>query len=150
MGCHYCQDLNPKDLVHQTKHWNILIADNQTYLGRCVVALKRHCEALSDLKKEEWDEFMQLVKMLEPSLKKTFNATMFNWTCLMNNAYSDKNPKPHVHWHFRPRYNHKVEFAGLVFEDLEFGHRYDGAKKREVSPEIQKKIILEIKNNLSL
>ena len=68
---------------------------------------------------------------------------------MMNDAYKDENPKPQVHWHCRPRYNHAVEFAGRAFEDPDFGHHY--SKKREedfVSKELLEKITEEIKNNL--
>ncbi|OGY79764.1 MAG: hypothetical protein A3B74_01835 [Candidatus Kerfeldbacteria bacterium RIFCSPHIGHO2_02_FULL_42_14] len=148
MTCLFCQKPNPIDFVHQTKYWNVFLAWDQTYLGRCIVALKRHCGDLAELKKEEYDEFIELVKRLESALRKSFDATMFNWTCLMNDAYQEKNPEPHVHWHFRPRYNHKVEIAGLVFEDLEFGHHYDRTKKREISEVAKKTIVSKIKENL--
>jgi len=51
------------------------------------------------------------------SLKKSFGTTMFNWVCLMNDAYKSKNPKPQVHFHLIPRYKNKVEFAGKRFVD---------------------------------
>ncbi len=113
-----------------------------------MVILKRHSGDLAKLKKEEWEEFIELVKKLESALRKSFDASMFNWTCLMNGAYQEKNPKPHVHWHFRPRYGHKVEIANLVFEDLEFGHHYDRTKKREISEKVRNIIISKIKENL--
>ena len=111
------------------------------------MTLKRHCGDLAELKKEELLDFLEVVRNLESALKKAFGAVMFNWTCLMNNAYQAKIPQPHVHWHFKPRYDKKVKFAGLVFEDLEFGHHYS-REEIKVSDIIQKKIIEKIKNNL--
>jgi len=73
---------------------------------------------------------------------------MFNWTCLMNGAYKNNPPDPHVHWHARPRYSKPVVFEGIEFEDKEFGHHYARHTDREVSTEIFKKIINEIQNNL--
>ncbi len=66
----------------------------------------------------------------------------------MNDAYKKSPPKPHIHWHFRPRYDRKVEFAGLLFEDPEFGSHYDKNRTLEVSDETKKKIIEKIKENL--
>lgn len=103
---------------------------------------------MADLKKEEWLDFAMLVKNLESSMKKAFHATMFNWACLMNNAYREKNPEPHVHWHFKPRYNHKVNFAGTTFEDPEFGEHYSRERKQKVSREVEVKIIEAIRKNL--
>ena len=67
----------------------------------------------------------------------------------MNNAYKDKNPKPQVHWHFRPRYKNKVEFAGEVFEDKEFAAHYERKTDRKLSREVRMKIIKKIRENLS-
>lgn len=135
-------------LIYQTKFWKIDLSDNQYYLGRCYVSLKRQCPALSQLSKEEILDFLEIVKKLEPALKKAFGATMFNWTCLMSNAYKINPPNPHVHWHFMPRYNYKVEFEGLIFEDKEFAHHYDNNAKKQVSEELMKKIIKRIKESL--
>jgi diadenosine tetraphosphate (Ap4A) HIT family hydrolase len=135
-------------LIYQTKFWKIDLSDNQYYLGRCYVSLKRQCPALSQLTKEEMLDFFEIAKKLEPALKKAFGSTMFNWTCLMNNAYKSENPKPQVHFHFKPRYNHKVNFEGEVFEDKEFAHHYDHKAKKEVSEEIMRKIIEKIKANM--
>jgi diadenosine tetraphosphate (Ap4A) HIT family hydrolase len=85
---------------------------------------------------------------LESALRKTFDATMFNWTCLMNDAYKEKIPEPHVHWHFRPRYNHKVKVADLTFEDMEFGHHYDKNNEKKISEDIKKIIVSKIKEQL--
>ena len=142
--CIICQYLKKDIPIYETKYWRVVLASDQRYLGRCFVALKRHCGNLAELKKEEWLDFAELAKKLEAALKKAFDATMFNWTCLMNNAYQEAHPNPHVHWHFRPRYNHKVKFAGLIFEDEEFGHHYDNVKSKEISTETKNKIIEKI------
>lgn len=147
MPCLFCQKQNPADIVLQTKYWNVFLAYDQTYLGRCIVALNRHCGDLAELKREEWDEYIELVKKLESAMRRTFDATMFNWACLMNDTYQEQNPEPHVHWHFRPRYNHKVDIAGLIFEDLEFGYHYDKAKDRRISDDAKKIIVSKIKEN---
>lgn len=82
-----------------------------------------------------------------------FGAEMFNWGCLMNNAYKPEieKPYPHVHFHFRGRYRKSVKFAGELFVDEEFGHHYDRTKERHVSPAvfdaIRKRILEEIEKN---
>src|SRR3990170_4537805 len=67
---------------------------------------------------------------LESSFKKTFDARLFNWSCLMNNAFKEKPANPHVHWHLRPRYEKEVKFAGITFIDPEFGHHYTKGSER--------------------
>ncbi|MEK6820503.1 MAG: HIT family protein, partial [Nanoarchaeota archaeon] len=101
MECDSCTSIiENKNLIFETKYWKISLADNQYYLGRCIVGLKRHASSLSGLDAEEITNFLEVVKKLEYSLKKSFNATMFNWSCLMNHVYKDKKPNPHVHFHF--------------------------------------------------
>ena len=148
MKCDSCQKPNNDELIFETKFWKVIIASDQEYLGRCYVILKRHCGDLDELENSEWSDFTEVVKKLENALRKSFNATMFNWSCLMNNAYQNIPPNPHVHWHLRPRYDHKVEIEGLIFKDIEFGHHYDRIKKREISEDIKNKIVKKIRNSL--
>ena len=145
-------DLNLKEprLIYETKYWRVVLSENQDYLGRCVIILKRSCKNLSSLKKEEWKDFIKLVKLLESGLKKAFDATMFNWSCLMNDAYKSKTPNPSVHWHFRPRYNHEVKLANTTFKDPEFAHHYARERSILVSEKIRKIIISKIKDNLEI
>ena len=60
-------------------------------------------------------------KELERVCKKLFNSTMFNFACLMNNAYRD-NEKPHVHFHFIPRYNGERVILNKNYKDKHFGY----------------------------
>jgi diadenosine tetraphosphate (Ap4A) HIT family hydrolase len=120
-----------ENLVFETPYWKIILMDDQRYLGRFVIVLKRTCGDLAELNQEEILDFYEVIRKSEALLRKTFNATMFNWTCLMNDAYLDAVPKPQVHWHFRPRYNHLVEFAGEVFKDPNFAHHYLRAPEDE-------------------
>ena len=60
---------------------------------------------------------------LERIFKKLFNATMFNFACLMNNAYRD-NEKPHVHFHFIPRYKNQLNIFNKVYKDKHFGYNF--------------------------
>jgi len=147
--CENCKLLKEnKELIFETKYWKIILADNQYYLGRCYIALKRHALSLSELTKEEISDFLEVVKKIENSIKKAFKADMFNWSCLMNNAYKEEIPNPHVHWHFCPRYKNKVEFQEVIFEDKEFAHHYDNKKELFISQDIRKEIIAKIKENI--
>jgi diadenosine tetraphosphate (Ap4A) HIT family hydrolase len=134
--------------IYETDHWMVVLHINdQRYLGRCVVILKRHCPDLSNLTEAEWIDFADLVKTLEPALKHSFGATMFNWTFHMNNAYQETPAKPHVHCHFYPRYKESVAFQGISFQDNEFGEHYDRTKK-PVSPEVQKAIVKAVRQSI--
>ena len=155
MECKYFEklkDYNYGDLITEAEYWFILLAPDQKNLGTCVIALKRDSGDLAELSDDEWREFSKIVKVLEFALKNAFNATMFNWGCLMNSSYLKNPPDPHVHWHFIPRYREKIEFGGLTFKDPCFGSSTMKAKGgiRKVAEDIRMKIIEEIKANLKI
>lgn len=135
-----------QEIVLETQYWKIVLIPNQLYLGRSVLVLKRPCGDLADLSQTEVLDFFELVKKLQNALKLAFGATMFNWECLMNNAYLSNPAKPQVHWHFRARYKNTVEFGGQEFSDPNFGHHpindEDGKMlvPRELLGEISKEI----------
>ncbi len=146
--CEFCQIPGAYgDLIFETNHWLIYLAPSQRYLGTCVVVLKRHCENLRELNSDEWNDFSKIVEELEAALNKTFSPTLFNWSCYMNSAYRSDPPDPEVHWHVIPRYNYKIEFEGLNFEDPDFGY-IPQPIERKIPEDIMKKMINEIKRNL--
>lgn len=146
MNCEYCEELKEnKNLVFETNNWKVFLSKDQAYLGRCRIISKKHISELLKLNKEEWEDFHNIIKRLEKSLKKAFDAKMFNWTCMMNDAYLEKNPNPHIHWHFRPRYDKKIKILNVIFQDKEFGKHYDRARKQEISEKIMNEIIKKLK-----
>jgi diadenosine tetraphosphate (Ap4A) HIT family hydrolase len=143
------KERNYGDFIFETPYWVIFLAPNQSNIGTCVVALKRHYGTLNGLTDEEWLDFAKIVKQLEYSLKKAFNTTMFNWGALMNADYMKEKPDPHIHWHFIPRYRNIVKFENLIFDDKYFGSMQP-RPIREVPDSIRKKIIEKIKENMEI
>ena len=143
---------NYGDLIFETENWYIFLAPDQKNLGTCVIALKRNKGDLGKLNNEEWLEFSKIVENLQNAVKKAFNSVMFNWGCLMNSSYLKNPPNPHVHWHFIPRYNQKIEFEGLIFKDPCFGFSTMKSKEgvRKIPQDIRIKIIEKIKSNLMI
>jgi len=146
--CIGCQKVDDAYFIFNSIYWNILLSEDQHNLGRCIVSAKRHAPSLSEITSEELLDFHQVVKTLESSIKKAFGAEMFNWGCLMNDAYKNTPPNPHVHWHLRPRYNYPVKFSGITFNDTEFAHHYTRTEHLTVSSKVRKEIISEIKKYL--
>ena len=138
------------NLIFETEYWKVILLDNQYDLGRCILDIKRDVGTLRDLTSEEWEDLHRLIKKLENALIKAFGAEMFNWCCLMNNAYKPniKKPHPHVHFHLRGRYRKPVKFAGETFTDEEFGHHYNRNKEKQVSQKVFNKIAEKIKKVL--
>lgn len=87
--------------LYMGKYFEILFCDwSQEFLGDCIISSDK--------------EHGRLEKELERVCKKLFNATMFNFTCLMNDVYKD-NIKLHVHFHFVPRYKNKLKLFNKVY-----------------------------------
>ena len=103
--------------LYKGKYWKIIFGDwCQEFVGYCIISSDK--ETL-----EEWQELGQLEKELERVCKKVFGATMFNFACLMNNAYRD-NEKPHVHYHFVPRYKEPLMLFDKKYKDNHFGYNF--------------------------
>jgi len=137
-------------LIYEEKHWTVYLSPNQAYLGRCAVILNQHVEDMTDLTGEQWRNFAKVSGIMESAIRKAFNATLFNWSCLMNNAFLKKEPHPHVHWHMRPRYNGTRKFDGRVFDDREFGHHYDEKKNTSLDKISLQRIADAIKDSIGL
>lgn len=108
--------------LYQGKYWTVVFVKwSQEFIGDCIISNKK--ESLSELTTEEWIELGIIEKELERVCTKLFDATMFNFACLMNNAYKD-NETPHVHFHFIPRYKNTVTIFNKVYKDKHFGYNF--------------------------
>ncbi len=106
--------------LYQGKYWEVVYEEwCQEFPGQCIISSNK--ESLSALTNEEWIELGNIEKELERVCRKLFNATMFNFACLMNNAYRD-NEKPHVHFHFIPRYKEPLNLFNKTYKDRHFGY----------------------------
>lgn len=137
-------------LLHETKFWFVALAENQYYLGRSFIIAKGNARSLSELSREEFIDLKRVIDDMEGALRKTFGATYFNWTCLMNDAY-EADPlkvRKELHLHLWPRYEKMVKFDGLVYVDETFGDYYDKSKAK-ILPEASLQVIKkEITKNL--
>lgn len=131
---------SPEALLLGTRYWRVDLANNQAYLGRSIVSLNRHAGSLSEVATEEWLELKEIINRIESALKGMFNATAFNWTALMNDAYKAESPQPHVHFHIWPRYREAIDIHGELFNDPNFAHHYDKTAEHKVSEEMLKTI----------
>lgn len=108
--------------LYKGKCWEIVFGSwCQEFVGYCIISCNK--ESLSDLSDEDWTELGKIQRELERVCKKIFGATMFNLCCLMNNAYRD-NEKPHVHFHFIPRYKNELNLFNKTYRDRHFGYNF--------------------------
>src|SRR5262245_42007702 len=112
MSCELCTASNA-DLA-SFRHWRVLLAREQNYLGKCILALKRHEEDFLALTDAERDEMWEAAGALRDALARCFAPDRFNYQVLGNSV-------PHIHMHLTPRYRSQREFAGLTFTDQHWG-----------------------------
>lgn len=146
--CEICEILATQNggqdcVLLETDLWRVVLDSNQRFLGKAFVTLLNHKETVSQLNSDEWSDLHAIMRKLEKSTKIAFSPTHFNWLCLMNLA-AWENKSTHVHWHFHPRYDQPVDFAGETFVDAEYLKR---ALKTDhnVGDEILRKISQKLK-----
>ena len=149
--CEWC-NLSQEDKqfqVYESKSWSVFLSDEQDYIGRCILVLKRHCSSLSELNDDEWSELFNLVRKVEECLKTVLGATLCNWSCLMNSFYKEAEPNPHLHIHVRPRYDKPVILNDGTYTDKEFGHHYALNKSEVVSAKVREEVFVRLKEWLN-
>lgn len=150
--CEWCElsDEERRWLLSRTEHWSVYLADEQDYIGRCIVAANRHCGGLSELGMREWDELKRVIDELERCLKEVLGAQLCNWSCLMNSFYKSDAPNPHLHIHVRPRYRGGVVLNGREYTDEEYGHHYRLGRGTAIPEEDMRELFERLRAELRL
>jgi diadenosine tetraphosphate (Ap4A) HIT family hydrolase len=130
--CEILEDPQVGQTVFSTRWWRVALNPDQAYLGHAFVTLTEHQAALSQLSAEQWQELQTVIQKYEAACRRAFGATLFNWVCLMNDAYQQPVPAPHVHWKVRPRYARPPQVGAYRYSDPNFGHHYDKSANRVV------------------
>ena len=146
--CSWSPDNSDYPLLFATSVWRVVLAPNQSLLGKCVIHLKRHAGDLANLTQDEAVGWLEIVQTVEAGVRTAFGAAMFNWSCLMNLSYRESSPNPHIHWWAVPRYNRSVTIDDWVFEDPLFGNPYDHDRHVIVPQEIRHQIVSRLQNAL--
>ena len=88
-NCDWCclSEEDKKYMVYENGSWSVFLSDEQDYIGRCILVLKRHCGSLSELTDGEWEELRGLVCKVEACLKTVLGSALCNWSCLLNSFF---------------------------------------------------------------
>jgi diadenosine tetraphosphate (Ap4A) HIT family hydrolase len=114
MACQIC-DAPPSSDLWSSPHWRVFIARDQDYLGKCIVALRRHEEDFLSLTQDERQDMWEAARSVRDSLLRCFAPDHFNYQVLGNSVR-------HVHMHLTPRYTAPREFGGRTFTDNHWGN----------------------------
>lgn len=98
-------------LIVQTNYWRWSLRPAQCTLGAGILSLKRPAEVMSELTSEESADLIEIIKIIESTLKRAFGMEKMNYIMLMMVDY-------HIHFHVVPRYSKDLIFNNITFKDL--------------------------------
>ncbi|BFT72610.1 HIT family protein [Paenibacillus sp. P36] len=110
--CNYCsknEALNNLMIeIGQLRVSTLYLFKEQTYKGRCIVALNEHETEFFHLSQEKQDAYMRDVAQVAAAIEKAFQPDKINY-----GAFGDT--MPHVHFHIVPKYKDGYTW-GKMFE----------------------------------
>lgn len=99
--------------LYESKFWIWSLRPHQATLGSGILSLKRECATFAELKQEEYCDFINIINVIEVTLKREFDYDAINYLMLM---MMDK----HVHFHVFPRYENPLEILGSTWNDYKW------------------------------
>ncbi len=110
-------------IIKRYQWWTLLLNQDQRYLGRAVLWLKREGEMqrLSDLTLSEFREMRTALREYDRAIRQEWCADHMNDAWLGNFFHEHGG---HGHMHLIPRYKNERIFAGVTFIDGRWGKNY--------------------------
>lgn len=131
-NCAYCMEGELLDKfgikICELEGSKVYLFKEQSHLGRCIVAHKKHVSEMVELTPEERNIYFEDINKVATALHKAFSPNKINY-----GAYGDTGH--HLHFHLVPKYKDEFEW-GNVFE-MNPGKKY---LSKEEYAEIIKKI----------
>ena len=100
----------PNTLIKEYDYWYWLLRPEQVTLGSSILITKEYYSKYSDLTKEHFLEFEEIVKKVEKTLINIFFYDRINYLMLMM-------VDPSVHYHVIPRYSKSIVLNGKEYFD---------------------------------
>jgi diadenosine tetraphosphate (Ap4A) HIT family hydrolase len=124
LACPLCTELETP-VLRESRHWRTALNRNQNLLGKTIVVLRRHEEAVAALSPDEWSDLRGELAWVTRRLRQAFAPDHFNYAFLQN---QDR----HVHLHVVPRYASARELNGVRFEDSAYPDHYRPGEERRL------------------
>lgn len=141
--CAFCDHLIvPTDYICTWSYWQVIVNQNQDYLGKVMLVLIRHETDVTSLNGAEQVEFWQLLSAVHRALSSILQPDHYNYAFLMN---GDR----HVHFHVIPRYASSREFSSLTFSDGHLGEHYQ-IRENIVDVKIRKKLADDLRAQMQI
>ncbi len=118
--------------ICELKESKVYLFKEQSHIGRCIVANKKHVSEITELTPKERAAYMEDINHVSEAIHKAFNPDKVNY-----GAYGDTGH--HLHFHLVPKYKDEFEWGGVFLMD---------PKQKTLTDEEYSKIIEEIKKYL--
>lgn len=114
--------------IFEGLEWRIYLNEDQRYLGRAYVWLKRHRDMhdITDLMPDEWTELLIILRTYGHFVRDQWGAAIVNYAWLGNEYHLHRG---HAHMHVIPRYAAPPSRNGHTFPDERFGKNYQPYEK---------------------
>jgi diadenosine tetraphosphate (Ap4A) HIT family hydrolase len=131
--CDLCGAQLQTPVLRESPHWRLAVNRNQNLLGKLIVVLRRHEEAVARVDSGEWSELHDHIRWATDRLSAAFAPDHFNFAFLQN---QDR----HVHLHVIPRYVGGRWIANADFADPEYPGHYQPGVEQRVRPDVMEAI----------
>ncbi|GAM22526.1 hypothetical protein SAMD00019534_057010 [Acytostelium subglobosum LB1] len=159
IGCRGVE--NEKDiLLYRGKLIKVVLStDNQCWLGRCVIVPDEHISPV-DLYASRHDVYQEIgaaIAMMTRCYRHLFGMAypnicqLGNLTKDLNGCITTEDRYHHVHFHYIPRYDKPVQYAGETFVDKQWGRGLNVDREsglldfKEVSPRTIQAIVTQVR-----
>ena len=132
------------DLLRQYENWDVYLHENQTYLGRTYVALRRDGEIdpFTETTPDEQSELLLVINGIKGALDTLYQPDLLNYANL-------RNTWQHCHWHVIPRYHTPRVVMGHTFIDPNWGKNYAPYPEADLPPSVYEKVKTDLATELS-
>lgn len=133
--CVLCHAKN-NNVIFGNDLWRVILVDDQHYPGFCRVIWNDHVAEMTDLNQKNRQLLMQVVWVVEQTLRDIMGAHKINLASLGNMV-------PHIHWHIIPRFSDDAHFPNPIWSPIEL-ESVDVTEKVKLLPRLK----LELESRL--
>ncbi len=109
MTCELCDSIGGEELFRDAKLRVVAVTGAESvYCGFCRVIWNTHVKELTDLSRDDRNQFMDAVYRVETALRSSLVPDKMNIASLGNVT-------PHLHWHVIPRFKDDVAFPKPIW-----------------------------------
>ena len=120
--------------IKEFDYWIVCVRKRARTLGDAVILLKREIPSISNMNREEAEEYPKVIKWYEKTCHDKFGADKFNYYMLM---MKDN----YVHYHAFPRYKRDIEKFDIIWKDEDYPSGINISQAKELNDDILENMV---------